>query len=260
MEEKVYLENKSGLKLASVVHRPVGIGPFPMVILQVGFTGYKEESRIELLATKLANMGIGAIRFDPSGFGESEGSIENDYRFSNYVSDSQAIFDYVTKLYWVDNSKIGICGQSMGGVQAMILAKNNISSVKALVLVSSPIIMGNDDDLSGKYKNWQRDGTMFRKNSRYGEFFVPFEFILDAKLWNGLEYLKDLSMPTLVIWCTNDLNVPPAVTKEIYEKAVGPKEFKIIEGADHFLNRDPSMVNQMIEYTVEFFSRIFMGE
>jgi uncharacterized protein len=255
MEEKIFIKNKSGLKLATVIHQPEGSGRFPVVILLVGFTGYKEWPPIELLAKSLAENGIGAVRFDPSGFGESEGTLEKDYRFSNYVKDSQSIFDFVTGLNWVRKEKIGVYGQSIGGIMASVLTKNNHISVKALSLVSSPIIMGSDDDLNSKYKNWGKDGYIERSNSRYGRFNIPFAFIEDAKKWNALAYLKGLNVPVQVIWCSDDTNVPNKITKQLYDSAAGPKEFKVLEGADHFLNRDPKTIKVMIDTVVRFMLR-----
>lgn len=255
MEEKIFIKNKKGLNLAALVYWPKGMGPFPFVVILVGFTGYKEQPRDEVLAKSLARAGIGSIRFDPSGYGESEGILEKDYRFSNYVGDAQVVFDYINELDRVDRARIGVFGESMGGVQALILSKNNASSIHALVLVSSPIIMGSDDDLKGKYKTWEKDGYLERLSSKYGKFKVPFEFIQDARQWDGLDYLKDLKIPILVMWGTKDINVPPSVTKRLFDSATGPKEYKVLEGADHFLNRDPNMFEVMAGHVVDFYSR-----
>ena len=69
MEEQVWIINKMGLKLAAVLHRPVGEGKFQVGRILPGFTGYKEVGHIEGLARELDRRGIGAIRIDPSGIG-----------------------------------------------------------------------------------------------------------------------------------------------------------------------------------------------
>lgn len=255
MEEKVFIKNNKGLKLATLINKPESLGKFPVVILLVGFGGYKEWLPMETLARILVKNDIGTIRFDPSGFGESEGTLEEDYKITNYIKDSQSVFNYVTELDWVDKKKVGVCGQSMGGILASVLTKNNHVSVKALSLISSPVMMGSDDDLTGKYKNWGKDGYLERSNSKYGKFNVPFSFIKDAKKWNALDYIKDLNLPIQVIWCSNDINVPNQVTKQLYDNAVEPKEFKVLKGADHFLNRDPETIKMMVDVVVKFISK-----
>ena len=258
MQEKVFVKNAKGLKIATLLNRPEGDGPFPLLIILPGFTGYKEHVRFVAMTEALSSVGIGTVVFDPTGYGESEGTVENDYRFSNYVEDAQAIFDYVSELGWVDKDQIAVLGESMGGVQALVLAKNNQANVKALVLVSSPIIMGSDEDLKGKYRSWKEDGFTKRKSSRYGEFTVPYSFIEDARKWDGMKYLEGLNVPLLVMWGTNDLKVSPHITKQLYDAAEGPKESIILDGADHFMNRDPKLIEEMANGVAEYLSRILV--
>lgn len=255
MQEKVFIENNKGLKIATLLNLPETDGPFPTLIILPGFTGYKEHVRFVALAEALLPLGIATVVFDPSGYGESDGTVENDYRFTNYVEDAQVIFDYVEKLDWVDKNNSAVLGESMGGVQAIVLAKNNQANVKALVLISSPIMMANDEDMKNKYKTWESDGFLQRKSSRYGEFRVPYEFAVDARKWDGMKYLEGLDLPLLVMWGTNDVNVPPHITKQLYDAAIGPKESVVLEGADHFMNRDPKMIEEMARNVANYLSR-----
>lgn len=255
MEEKVFIKNKSGLSLAVLIDRPVGDERCPVVIILGGLIEYKEHARLELLAKALVKRGIGAVRFDPSGYGESGGTLENDYRLSNCIEDTQAVFEYITNLSWVDKERVGVSGESMGGIQALVLAKNNKSSIKSLVLISTPIIVGSDDDLKDKYQAWEKDGYSERISSKYGKLRIPFDFILDARQWSALDYLEGINAPILVVWCSNDTNVPPQITKKIFENAIGPKEFRIIKNADHFLNKDPKLIGTVTEHISNFLVR-----
>ena len=253
MEEKIFLKNKAGLKLAAVLHKPNGEGKFPAAILLHGFTGYKEEGHIEEMARDLARKGIGAVRFDASGYGESEGTLDHDYRFSNYMTDTQLVFDYLSKLDWVDKSRMGVCGQSMGGIQAILLASNN-PQIKAVVAISAPTKMGSTDDLKGKYSEWKRVGYTERISSRFGKIRVPYAFIEDASKWDALDYVGKISCPVLVIWGTKDVNVTAGSTKQIFDKANEPKESWEVEGMDHYPKRSPELLKKIIEKVVDFFN------
>jgi len=70
-EESVFIKNRHGLKLAAIVNRPNESQLLPFIILLAGFKGYKEEESYSRLAKALGEMGIGSIRFDPSGYGKS---------------------------------------------------------------------------------------------------------------------------------------------------------------------------------------------
>lgn len=252
METKIKVQNDKGLNLSVIISKPKGDKKFPLVMMFVGFCGYKEWLPLEMLSKTLSDSGIASVRFDPSGFSESDGSIEKDYRFSNYINDTQAVFEYVSKLDYIDISKVVAFGQSMGGIQASIFANKYRLNVKAISLVSSPIVMGSEDDLKGKYKTWKDKGKIERSTSKHGKFFVPFEFIEDARKYNALGYLKDLAIPLQVITCSKDKNVPKEVTKKIFKEYKNSVEYKEIKNSDHFLNRNPQIIEVMVNHVVKF--------
>lgn len=252
MQTKLFIENKKDIKLATIIQRPEDEGTVPVVFLLLGLIGYKEAIRSEILATELEKCGIGVVRFDTSGFGESEGSIELDYRFSNYISDTQAVFEYITALKWADKKRIGVCGESMAGIQALICAKNN-PQIKAVAVSSAPTIMGSSDDLKGKYAEWKKTGYLERVSSRYGKLRIPFAFIEDACQFDALTYVPFIKQSLLVTYGTDDINVPNQITKKIYDAALGKKELWVLEGADHFLNRDPIVMQKFAKKVADFF-------
>lgn len=254
MEVKIFLPNKSGLKLAAVLHKPERSGKFPAVVVLHGNTGYKEEGHIEGLARALAENGIGAIRFDASGYGESEGTIEDDYRFSNYMQDAQVVYEYLSNLEWVEKDKVGVCGQSMGGMIALILAKNN-PTIASVCIISAPTQMGTSNNTKDKLEEWERTGYLERVSSKFGKMKIPWAFMEDARKYNALDYIKDVHTPLFAIWGTDDTNVPIEQTKEIYERANNPKEFWEVPGMDHFPKRNAEILPKLINGVVNFFKK-----
>ncbi len=140
MEEKVFIENSRGLNLAGILEKPDDEGIFPAVILLHGITGYKEKQHIVALSHDLAREGIASIRFDASGIGESQGSVEEDYRISHYLKDIEDVFKYLRGLPFIDASHIGIWGHSLGGMLAVIYSAHK-HEVKAVCAISTPTIL-----------------------------------------------------------------------------------------------------------------------
>lgn len=121
MQKKEFIPNKNGLKLAAILHKPDSSGIFPAVILLHGFSGDKEEGHIKQLAVDLAKNDFVAIRFDASGYAESEGKTEEDYRLTNYFSDTKSVYKYLKNLPYVDKDRIGIFGHSVGAMLVIAL-------------------------------------------------------------------------------------------------------------------------------------------
>ena len=84
-EEPVSFKNRAGQELYGVAHIPCvhGIEKRVGVIFLNPGPGYRiANQRLYVkLARKLAQKGFYALRFDPAGFGESEGFVEETHAF-----------------------------------------------------------------------------------------------------------------------------------------------------------------------------------
>ncbi len=108
----------------------------PAVLFCHGFTGNRIEHRYLFVraARRLASAGIGALRFDYGGCGESEGLFE-EHTFSNYIEDALLALDFLKQLPGFDSKRLGILGYSLGGSVAAEVAGQN-PQLKAAVLWS----------------------------------------------------------------------------------------------------------------------------
>ncbi len=257
MREKHFILNNKGIKLAAFVERPDTVGKFPGVVLLPGLTGYKEEAQYVELANELVTRKISSIRFDPSGFGESGGTLEFDYTFSNYSSDTEKIYNWFANQEFTDPTRTGVMGQSMGGFQALIIAGNH-PEIKCVVSVSSPNTFyrkGESEAKDEKIEEWEEKGYLVRESSRFGTLKLPYDYLLDAKRYVAAEFARKIKVPKLIILGTMDANVPNSETRQIYNESVEPKELWEVEGMDHYYKRNPEMLEKVTKKCADFIEK-----
>lgn len=122
LRDSVVLTNE-GKKLFAIFHRPAHVSPFPAVLICHGFAGTKVgRHRIYVsLAEALVERGIGALRIDFRGCGDSEGPFD-EVTLESQVSDALVGLNYLNNHDQVDKSRIGLLGRSMGGPVAVMAA------------------------------------------------------------------------------------------------------------------------------------------
>lgn len=253
MEEKVYISNEKNQKLAAVIHKPRKEGKFPAVILMAGFTGNKEEKHIKQLAIDLADNNFVAIRFDASGYAESEGKTENDYRLTNYFSDAESVYSYLKSLSYVEKVRICIVGHSMGAMLVVLFAAKH-PEIKASVSVSPPYNLETHYRMKGIWSEWKEKGYLEKENN--GKIVkIPWAFLEDARQYNALEEVNRVKSPILFILGTRDVNVLPEETEELYKKANEPKELFVVDGMDHFYKKFPDKLGIVNKKIIEFYKK-----
>jgi uncharacterized protein len=250
MEKKVFLKNNKGLKLAAIIHRPNKEGTFPAVILLHGFTGYKEEPHIEVLAKDLAKNGFVAVRFDFTGYGESEGTMD-DYRFTNHHKDVASVYSYVKDLPYVDPKRIGIYGHSLGGCMAVIFASEH-KVIKSVVVVSAPTMLHQSPWIKTILAAWKLTG-FFYFNNNYGPRNLPWEYMEDVMKYDTLAYATKLTQPLLVIYGDADDSVEGRNTKAIYDTAPEPKKVLEYKEMTHEYGTQPDVLKEVNREIVTFY-------
>lgn len=227
--------NNKGLLLSSEIYKPHKLGPLPFVFILHGFTGYKEEINLVDIAKRLADVGIGSIRFTTSGFGDSEGTLAHDYCFSNYVSDVESVYEYVRSLSYVDTKRIGMLGHSMGGKLSLLFTAKH-PEISALCLISAPTQFFSTS--YGKMKEeWKKKGYFEKISSRDGKTIrIPYSYVLDVDNaeFDARSAAGSIIIPSLVIAGTSDDMVSWQDTKIIFD-ALGTKnkQWLLLDDVDH---------------------------
>ena len=251
MTKPLKIPTRLGLNLAAVYHQPSTPGPYPLVILLHGFTGYKEEEHIATLAEALAYQGIAALRFDAPGSGESEGTWAEDYRVNKYVSAVGDVLEYAKTNLEIDPNLVAIWGHSMGGYIALATAAHS-TDIKALV-ASQPSI-GWMMVPEGKLSHWQGTGWAPFTFKTDTKIKLPYAFYDERRQYSSLKEAAHLKIPSLFIAGLNDIDVPAQKVREIYAAASGPKQY-LEFSASHGYKHELENLSKINTATLEFFMK-----
>jgi len=252
MEEKISITNKQNLQLSAILHTPGKTIKYPAVMVLHGFSGSKEEEHIAQLTRDLAKNGICAIRFDMSGLGESEGSIESDYRLSNYLDDIDVIYNLLAMQFFVDSKSIGIVGHSMGGKAALLYAAHN-PEIRSVCAISPPYQMSDTTAYKSKLEDWKKTGWLEKNSGQFGILHFPYAFIEDAMKHDVRKVAAKIKQSKLIVWGTKDTSVLPVEAEELYDFLEPPKESFIVKGMGHKYKNDPVLTTKVNSKIVSFF-------
>lgn len=117
-----------GQRLYGMLHTPdvpeAPAGGWPCVVFVHGYTGSRVEHHrlFVLLARRLAERGVAALRFDCRGSGDSQGDF-TEMTTTREVEDVAAACAYARRQPGLDPERVMLLGYSMGGMVAALAAR-----------------------------------------------------------------------------------------------------------------------------------------
>ena len=229
MAERVTFPSTSGPMLAGLIDRPEGTAR-GWAVLSHGFTLGKDSPAASRIAKQLAREGVGVLRFDNLGLGDSEGDW-GDGSFSRKVEDTAQAARYMN-----DSGRPVrlLVGHSFGGA-AVIAAAHLVESVRAVASIGAPY--------EPKHVEHNYDALLERIEAE-GE--APFQaggkaltlrrhFIEDVRTADLRERIRTLRRALLVMHSPTDNTVGVRNASQIFQTARHPRSFVALEGADHLL-------------------------
>lgn len=219
-QERVTFRNQRGQTLVGVLH---GEPSARMAITCHGMLSTKDGPKHVLLADTLASRGIGTLRFDFAGRGESEGQTR-DLTYSGEVEDLRA---GVELLVGLGATRLGVFGSSMGGSVAVLAAarEERITAVATLAAVAYPA------EVESRYPEacagWRERGYI-----DLGEDRIDATFLADANQHDVIAAASVLRAPLLVLHGADDEVVPVSDATDL-AAAARNVSLHIVDGADH---------------------------
>jgi len=225
--------------LAGRLDLPEGGAPWAHAVVAHCFTCTKDLKGLYHLGGTLAEAGIGALRVDFAGLGESEGDFAETSLAAN-ASDLSAAGRFLK----AESRPPGLLvGHSLGGAAALLAAKA-IPSVQAVAVIATSGEPGHLGRLLPEARGGRR--AVLRVGGQRFELEPAFFEELEQADVAGAA--RDLGLPLLVVHSAADRVVPLAQGEELFRQARHPKAFVSLRAADHLLSRaeDASRVGSLI--------------
>lgn len=192
------------------------------------FTCSKQSAAASRVSRALAAEGIGVLRLDFAGIGESDGDFL-DTTFSANVLDLVAAADFLEQEYQAPDLLVG---HSLGGI-AVLAAAERHGIGKAVATIGAPFDPAHVLALfDSSLEEIERSG---QAQVNIGGRAVTIGSALLEDLNRQDRCLSRLSIPLLVLHSPVDEIVGIENAREIFETARHPKSFVALPGADHLL-------------------------
>jgi putative redox protein len=227
--EEVWFPSTSGPRLAGLIDHPSepvrGWGVFAH-----GFTLHKKAPSASRTCKQLAAEGIGMLRFDNLGLGDSEGDW-GDGSFSHKVDDT------VQAVRFMQDSGHDVrllVGHSFGGA-AVLAAAHRVEGVRAVASIGAPYdpahVEHNYDALIDRI---MADGeAQFLIGGK--ALTLRRHFIEDVRSVDLDQRIRTLDRALMVMHSPTDNTVGIDNASKIFRAARHPRSFVSLEGADHLL-------------------------
>lgn len=230
--ELFYINGSQG-KLAAKISLPLleASQKCPMVILSHGFGGDMTFHLWEPIIKILNENGIGVLRYDFNGCGQSEGEFQ-DMTVLNEIEDLMCVISYVRSLSVTEN--ISLVGHSQGGVvTSMVSGDCGEAQIKREVLLSAAAVL-REDAIRGitqgaKFDPWHLDQPFYElpRGLKLGRDYIQTAMTLPI-----YETASKYKGKALIINAMAD-QVVPFTYAQLYNKVLSDSELILIPGEDH---------------------------
>jgi len=232
--EKVSFTGALGHELSALVDRPEG-EVRAWALFAHGFSIGKDFKPLRTISRTLVEEGIGMLRFDFTGLGQSKGKFE-DTNFSTNVGDLLAAAGWMREHC---RSPSLLIGHSFGGTAAL-KAADEIPECKAVATIGSPadtthIIHQFADKIEEIVEDGEAQVMLAGR-----PFVIKEHFLKDAQAHDIMEEVNDLDRALMIMHSPQDKVVSIDNASHIYVAARHPKSFVSLDGADHLLLKDPA--------------------
>ncbi|TAJ23073.1 MAG: alpha/beta fold hydrolase [Nitrospirae bacterium] len=230
IEQSLTFQDPSGHRVSAILATP-DQSTDRLVVLCHGFLSNKNSTTNKVLTARLAELGIGTLRFDFFGQGESDGPFER-------ITVSLALEQALAALTLATSKgyrRIGLIGSSFGGLVAILAA----AQIKTLACVGLKCPVPDFEEMlrlefgPNGIEEWKRTGTIPNLTGRHDRVRLHFAFYEDCAAHKGYEAAKAITAPTVIVQGDQDEYVPLHQSRRLLESLAGEKQLTVLPGADH---------------------------
>ncbi|MCQ8185747.1 bifunctional alpha/beta hydrolase/OsmC family protein [Parvularcula maris] len=233
---KTTFKGASGAELAARLDLPTG-KPKAFALFAHCFTCSKDLTASRAVATALTKAGIGVLRFDFTGLGNSGGDFAST-NFSMNLGDLERAAQYLAENYQAPKLLVG---HSLGGA-AVIAVAAKLPYVEAVATIAAPSDVGHiKEQFGGDLQKIMEDGEA---EVRLAErpFTIQKQFIEDLDAHNVQKSAHELRRPLLILHAPTDDTVGIENATRLFTSAKHPKSFVSLDTADHLLTNKADAV------------------
>ena len=247
-----FLETPQGRRLA--YNRLDGDGP--CVVFLGGLKSDMQGTKAVFLEDWARRQGRAFLRFDYSGHGESSGDF-SDGCIGDWAQDSLAAVTALT------DGPIVPVGSSMGGWQALLLAREMPERIAGLVTIAAAPDF-TEDGYWASFTDAQKqqldaEGQVELPSDYMEPYVITRRMIADGRNQLVLRSPLNLPFPTRFLQGTADTAVSVATAVRLLEHAQGPDmELKLVKDADHRFS-DDKCLKLLVEALTEVLPEVLTG-
>jgi len=230
-QEAVSIPGVQGQILSGVIDRPAGEARAWAVFAHC-FTCGKSLPAAQTIASTLASRGVGVLRFDFTGLGESEG----DFSATNF---SSGIDDLVAAAQWLaehEEAPALLIGHSLGGA-AVLAAAARLPHVVAIATIGAPSDPSHVAKLFADHATQIASEGAVKVTLAGRPFTIKRQLLEDLSAANLEPAVRSVGKALLVLHAPLDMTVGIENASALFGWAKHPKSFLSLDGADHLLKR-----------------------
>lgn len=229
--EYLSFENGDGQLLSARLDLPVDGEAVAFAVFAHCFTCGKNLRAATNISRALTRHGIGVLRFDFTGLGESEGDFA-DSNFSSNVDDIIAAASFLERAYGAPQL---LLGHSLGGA-AVLHAASRIAHVKAVATIGAPFDPNHVVHLFNEQLEEIQETGSAEVSIAGRAFRVKRQFVEDLQSQRASTVLDGLRKPILIFHAPLDAIVGIENAGYIFKRAKHPKSYISLDTADHLLS------------------------
>lgn len=252
---RYYITYKSGdVKISGIMNKPKGEGPFPLLVLNHGYIDpaiYTNGRGLKREQDYLARRGYVVIHPDYRNHADSD-KVENaELRFRfGYVEDVIAAVKAAGEVDFIDTTRVGMLGHSMGGgvtINTIVVDPDLIDAAVLFAPVSA--------DQRRNFDKWTRSRTETAQEvlETYGTPTTSPEFWDNVSAYN---FFDRIQVPIMNHHGTVDESVPLSWSDELegwLNDAGKDLTYYVYEGEPHeFINAWPLVMSRTVAFFDEY--------